>query len=141
MTRVIVAFLISPALAILAGLYLYGFRPLEVLVPIAIFTSVITYPVVFVVGIPSFLLIRKKQFLSLWTCLAIALLCAFIAMLYAVTPLKDVSAINQISWFLSAAYAPFISAIIGAILFWLVGIRGNAVLTHPSSKRNLDKTK
>ena len=133
MLRVMVAFLISPALAIFAGLYLYGLRPLEVLVPTSLVTCVITYPVVFVIGIPSFLLLRQKQLLSLWACVAIALICAFLAMLYAVSPLKDASTIQQIFWFLSASYAPFTSAIMGAILFWLVGIRDNVALTHPSS--------
>lgn len=132
MLRVMVAFLISPVLAIFAGLYLYGLRPLEVLVPTSLVTCVITYPVVFVIGVPSFLLLRQKQLFSLWPYVAIALICAFLAMLYAVSPL-DASPIQQISWFLSASYAPFISAIMGGILFWLVGIRGNVALTHPSS--------
>lgn len=133
MLRLMVAFLISPALAIFAGLYLNGLRPLEVLVPTSLVTCVITYPVVFVIGIPTFLLLQKKQLLSLWACVAIALICAFLAMSSAVSLLKNASLVQQISWFLSASYAPLTSAIMGAVLFWLVGIRGNVALTHPSS--------
>jgi hypothetical protein len=135
MTRTVLAFLFSPLIGTLIGasvMELAAGRSVgfDLVIIFGVIAGFFVYPAALVVGIPALLIMRRKQCLTFAGCLATSLLSAMVAWCFVHWPFE--SAYFEHQGIRNAVFGA-ISAVIGAVVFWLVGVRNNRVLTDRSN--------
>ena len=95
-----------------------------------LFGVIIAYPIVLFFVFPALFIMRRMQWLSVWSFAFLGVLLAVFGWLIAFWPPQSISSDpHAISYGLFGLF----SGLFGAIIFWLIGVRGNLTLTHPSS--------
>jgi hypothetical protein len=126
--RVIAAFLMAPALAIICMSILFGGPPYADALVVSLMVSYLTYPFVMAIGLPLFWLLYSKQWLGVKACMVAALICAAITFLFMLSPLDAQERLRQIQ---SQGLFIVATALLSGALFWWIGVRHNQGLKLP----------
>jgi hypothetical protein len=126
--RVIAAFLMAPALAIICMSILFGGPPYADALVVSLMVSYLTYPFVMTIGLPLFWLLYSKQWLGVKACMLAALVCATITFLFMLSPLDAQERLQQIQ---SQGLFILATALLSGALFWWIGVRHNQALKLP----------
>ena len=97
---------------------------------ITLFGIMVVYPILLVIAYPVFFILRKFNFLSLWSFQIVGFFVALLCWAVVFWPLTEIS-IDQRTYDL-AIYSIF-SGVIAATLFYYIGVRNNPYLTHHSN--------
>jgi len=130
MGRIIAAFVYAPIVGLFFGdifvnlIYSWGVGPLTLL------SAIIVYPVVLVLFFPILFIMRRKQWLSLWSFLLVGILLAAVCWTLLFFPFQRVE--TESSPFSYGLFG-LVSGLIGSFVFWFLGIKDNPTLTHQSS--------
>lgn len=134
MLRVLVAFLTTPFVGVAVAMLLFALwsenRADILLVRLELeFATIFAYVTALLLGAPLFVLMWRFRWLSLLSCVAVAVGCAVVAWLIVLWP-YDAAVLQQHG----VAYGMFglLSALAAAVLFWFIAIRKNAALTNRS---------
>ena len=134
MLRVLVAFLTTPFVGVAVAMLLFALwsenRADILLVRLELeFATIFAYVTDLLLGAPLFVLMWRFRWLSLLSCVAVAVGCAVVAWLIVLWP-YDAAVLQQHG----VAYGMFglLSALAAAVLFWFIAIRKNAALTNRS---------
>lgn len=127
MTRVALAFLFAPALAIVLMLTLLNFYYSpegEFLFFFALVVCVLMYASFIFIGLPIFYFLYKKELLSLYSCISTTFIITFVPFMFLVFPInpRGLEEVFEKSIFASGI------ALIAGVLFWAIGIRNNQSL-------------
>lgn len=129
MLRVVLAFLLAPALGTwLVSYFATSGRGHTEFGTAIIVLSTLTfgYPSALLAGIPAFIEMRRNGWLSLASCISVALFCAAISWFFVWLALSG--ATGAVTVFMA------LSAVAGGTIFWLVGVSGNSALTSRPSE-------
>ena len=95
-----------------------------------LFGAVITYPVVLVFSFPALYVMRRMQWLSVWSFLMLGVFLALFCWVLMFWPFQSVSSEQHV---VSYGFFGLVSGLCGSFVFWFLGVKGNSTLTHHSS--------
>lgn len=130
MVKILTALAIAPIIGVVLGdiitslIYSWGFGLFT------LFGAMLAYPLTFVFALPALFIMRRMQWLSVWSFAFLGVLLATLGWVIAFWPPQNISNSPQ-----AISYGLFglMSGLFGAVIFWLIGVRGNLTLTNPSS--------
>jgi hypothetical protein len=123
MSRVMAGFHIAPAVTTTVATIIYGDYWFF---GIALFLA---YLFTFLFGLPMFLLFRKLRWLALWQVACGAIVPGLLSSLLLFSPSTEYFKQQG----LQSALGVTVYAVITAVIFWFIGVRGNLTLTRHSS--------